>query len=311
MQVYTVSQGDDNIRIDRWFKRHLKDVSFTQVAKLIRKGQIKLNGKKVDVSSRVVEGDQISFKNNFVSTGDKPKKAVNIPQEVIKEIQDAVIFKDEVLLAINKPAGLAVQGGSKISYSIDDLAEYLKFDNEEKPKLVHRLDRETSGILILARSTASAAKLAELFKKKTIDKFYIALLAGVPRPFIGKIDLPLEKEREVEFEKVKHNKDGAKAVTLYEVLDHAASQYSLVRFKLLTGKTHQLRAHSSLIDCPIVGDRKYGRTDVKQSLMSDKLHLHARHIEFNLDGKNYNIMADLPKYFDLSLENIGLSKDKV
>jgi 23S rRNA pseudouridine955/2504/2580 synthase len=209
-----VNHDDEGIRLDRWFKRHFKHVPFGMIAKLLRKGLIKLNGKKCDVSQKIQTGDEIMFPEFTI---DPDVKIAKRNDKLEKEIVDSILYKDENIIVLNKPVNFAVQGGSKIAYSIDDLSHCLQFGYEDKPKLVHRLDKETSGILILARKANIAAELARIFKHKELKKYYLAILQGVPKPHEGKIDIPIEKFEKDKFEKVRktHNKS-KRAVTFYK-----------------------------------------------------------------------------------------------
>jgi 23S rRNA pseudouridine955/2504/2580 synthase len=310
----TVTFEDDGIRLDRWFKRHHKDLSFGPVVKNVRKGLIRVNDKKIDISDKISTGDVISYPD-FLDQQDKDKfidksidTRINKPSlKNIKLITDNIIYKDESIIVLNKPAGLAVQGGTKVVDSVDSLSEGLKFDCDEKPKLVHRLDKETSGILILARKTYIAAKFSEVFRSKAIKKTYIAIVNGVPKTRSGKIDIPIEKiKNRNNFEKVVESVAGKKSITYYEVLDHATDKYALLKLDLLTGRTHQIRTHLSSIDCPIIGDGKYGRRASIGGLIENKLYLHAYKISFCLEGKNYDFTAPPPPHFKNALSNLGL-----
>lgn len=299
-----VKKDDEGIRLDRWFKRHHKHVPFGLVAKMLRKGIIKLNGKKTDISKILQTGDEIRFPNFDIQA--EPTQRKSNPK-LEKEIIESIIYKDKNIIVLNKPVGLAVQGGTKIAYSIDDISDCLRFGYDEKPKLVHRIDKDTSGILVLARKANVAAKLAEIFRFKKMQKFYLAILQGVPKPSQGKIDIPIEKEQKGNFEKVRRNPKGQKALTYYRVMDYTANKFALVEFELVTGRTHQLRVHSSLIDCPILGDDKYGKREEVSSNIPLQLYLHSYKMEFEFEGKTIKIKADIPKQFRETLNTLGLS----
>lgn len=314
MITIKVLHDDADSRLDRWFKRHYPQVPFSIIARLIRKGQIKLNGKKADISTRIQENDELSFKEFSEEFLNSPKPENNYISRdkkleyLIKDILASVIYKDNDILVINKPAGLAVQGGTKIRYCLDDLTPHLQFDAEIKPKLVHRLDRETSGIIILARNHRAAKDLANMFAKRNISKSYIALVNGCPRPFEGKIDLPLEKLHSGKIERMEKSDSGKKAITKYRVLDHAADRAALVEFDLITGRTHQIRAHISMIGHPIIGDDKYGNSEETIAGLDHNLFLHSRSVSFRFHDKNYNFDAPLPKHFREALKELGLSE---
>lgn len=299
-----VLSDDSGIRLDRWFKRHHPETPFGIIAKHVRKGLIRLNGKRAEVSTKIEGGDKLTYPElpNL-----KEQKNSDIQNNKYKDdILKSVIYKDENIIVINKPAGLAVQGGSKITISVDSLLHYLKFDSESKPKLVHRIDKETSGLLILARNNQTVTKLAWLFKSKDISKTYIALLEGLPRPFEGKIETAIEKLYQNGFEKMRPSDQGKLAISTYQVLDHAADKFSLAAMQPLTGRTHQLRIHAAELGCPIVGDEKYNMKKIKYDFIADKLFLHAYSMEFTLNAKLYQLSAELPPYFKDAIANLGL-----
>jgi len=307
MNISKVTNDDEGIRLDRWFKRHFKDVPFGMIAKMVRKGAIKVNSKKSDINVKLAEGDVILYpKFEIEDQPERPKTKSN--KKIEQLIIDSILFKDDKIIVLNKPSGLAVQGGSKIPYSVDDLSDCLKFGYEDKPKLVHRLDKDTSGILVLARKANIAAKLSDIFKKKKLSKKYLAILNGVPKPHVGKIDIPLEKVQKNNFEKVRKTHNTLRrAVSFYRVLDFAERKIALVEFDLVTGRTHQLRVHSSLIDCPILGDTKYGYQDNVYGNIKDKLYLHAYKIEFELEGRVYKFKAQPHEDFKETLNTLGLN----
>jgi 23S rRNA pseudouridine955/2504/2580 synthase len=302
MQKVIVTKDDDGIRIDRWFQRHYQGIPFSLIAKLLRKKRVKINGKRAKLAQRVEEGDTLFFPDIKQEDSSEPMR---LPENLVKALQGSVIYMDDDIIVLNKPAGLAVQGGSKIKYCVDNLAECLKYDYEEKPKLVHRLDKETSGVLLLARRTAIAAQLASSFKQRDLKKTYLALVHGHPRPHEGKIDVSLEKISERGFEKTGKSEKGKRAITNYKLLDHIADDASLLELDLVTGRTHQIRAHLSLINCPIVGDRKYNKKD-QVEFPVDNLLLHAHHMTIELDGTQMSFTAPLPKYFTDALKFYGL-----
>ncbi len=305
-QTVTITSEDADIRLDRYFKRYHPEVAFGMIAKLVRKKDIKLNGKRADISTKLVEGDILSYPK--LQEKELIASSIQHKDKDIELIKNSVIFMDENILVLNKPSGLAVQGGSKIKISVDDLAEHLKYDYEDKPKLVHRLDKETSGLLVLARKTSVAGDLSEVIKRKNFHKIYLALCLNTPKSASGKIDMPIEKtlDTKTNFEKVTATTKGKTAVTYYKVVDRAASKYSLIEAEIITGRTHQIRVHLSSIGCPIMGDDKYGIRSEISSGIRDKLYLHAYKLQFELRGKEYNFTADLPNYFADALDDFGL-----
>lgn len=309
-QTIIVNQDDNGIRLDRWFKRHYPNTPFGIIAKLVRKKDIRLNDKRADIADKISTGDKLSFPM-LKEYDDEPtqKRTNDISDDDIKMILDSVIYKDDYIIVINKPTGLAVQGGSKIKISVDVLAEHLKFEYDEKPKLVHRLDKETSGLLVLARKSNVAADLSRVIQGKHFDKTYLAICVGVPKVLSGKIDTPIEKleDAETKFEKVKPSQTGKKAVTFYQVLDRAEKQYSLIQADIITGRTHQIRVHLSSIGCPILGDEKYGQRSEVSRVVEDKLYLHAYKLGFTLYAKKYSFDAEFPPHFKEALNDLGLS----
>lgn len=307
-QKVTVSIDDTGIRLDRWFKRNYANVPFAQIAKMIRKKLIRVNAKSSDISTRVETDDVISFPEFTHSVGDDPKPATkHIDASYKKLILDALIYKDDKILVLNKPAGLAVQGGTKVSISVDDLSEYLKFEYEEKPKLVHRIDKETSGILILARKANVASQLAALFKARKIEKHYLALTYGVPKERSGKIVSKIAKVKTGNFERMVQSEDGKTAITYYRVIDSAPKEYAILELNIVTGKTHQIRAQLAEMETPIVGDDKYSTRAPLIDILDKKLYLHASTVRFVLDEKEYAFEAELPPYFEDALNTLALS----
>jgi 23S rRNA pseudouridine955/2504/2580 synthase len=306
-QSVTITADDQGIRLDRYFKRHHSEVNFGIIAKLVRKKQIKLNGKRADIGTKLAEGDILTHPK--LHEQHTPHKELQVNDKYIKLIKDAVVFMDAHIIVLNKPSNLAVQGGSKIKISVDDLSAYLQFEYTEKPKLVHRLDKDTSGLLVLARKTNVAAELSEIIKNKKFHKTYLALCLNVPKNTSGKVDIPIDKliDPKTNFEKVRTDIKGKRAITYYEVLDRAADKYSIIKAHIITGRTHQIRVHLSSLGCPIIGDDKYGiRSEIANNIV-DKLYLHAYKLDFDLRGKHYNFSADLPNYFNDALNDLGLS----
>jgi len=306
----TVSGNDDGIRLDKWFNRHYPKVPHIILEKALRKGYIRVDGKRVKSGHRVISGQIVRvppLKERSENT-DKPK--AKISPEKIAALKDAIIYKDNNIIVINKPYGLAVQDGSKVKISLDGMLDELKFGNDYRPKLVHRLDKDTSGILLLARNSQSAAKLAEYFKNKDAQKIYWAVVAGLPKEKKGKINIALSKQDSgAGKEKIMASQDGKNSITYYRVLDHAARELSLVELIPVTGRTHQLRVHMAAIGHPIIGDGKYGGKKAFLNNVNNKMHLHARKItlpEF-LGKKDFTIEADLPGHIKETLDTYGFS----
>ncbi len=298
-----VSEADDGIRLNRWFLREYPSLTLSRLQKLLRTKQIKVDGKRAETSTRLLAGQEIRLppldeqkaplEEHFISEKDK------------KMIQSMVIYKDDNIIALNKPSGLAVQGGTNQTKHIDGLLDALMFEKSERPKLVHRIDKDTSGILLLARNRQIAEKLTLAFREHKLPKTYLALVNGCPKKTQGEINAPLLKVGE----KMQIDEQGQEAKSLYTVLDSVGDQYSLLELKPLSGRTHQLRVHTLSIGCPIVGDDKYFNPEKKsQKLFVDKLHLHAYKIDLSVIYKNKTIItAPLPSYFKDSLNAVGIS----
>jgi 23S rRNA pseudouridine955/2504/2580 synthase len=220
--ITAVAADDSEIRLDRWFKRHYPQVPFGTVAKLCRKGNIRLDGKRVKPEARLLVGQKVKFPKALLDIvpadkGQEPTQARkdNLEKKA-EDFMENIIYQDKNILVINKPAGIAVQGGTKIAYSVDDFLEFYRFDKNDRPRLVHRLDKDTSGILLIARSAKTAADLAELIRQKRVEKKYLALLDGVPKVKQGLIDIELQKsEDEDGDEKVRSQANGKKANTKF------------------------------------------------------------------------------------------------
>lgn len=278
VQTISVKPADADQRLDRWFKQHFPALSFGHLQKLLRTGQIRVGGKRTKADYRLTAGDEI----RIPPMGEMAlpmKKAPPPPprSEDVQMLQDTVLFKDEHVIVINKPPGLAVQGGTSIGKHLDGMLDALRFGASERPRLVHRLDKDTSGVLVLARSRLAAAALAKSFKDRTTKKTYWALVTGVPVPSEGEIISIMEKDGE-EDERVRPGDKGQKAITEYKVVEAAGNALSWLALRPVTGRTHQLRVHCAQLGTPIVSDGKYGNEDCFRDGLSNKLYLHARNI---------------------------------
>ncbi len=305
VQTAKVNAEDNDIRLDRWFKRNFPEFSHTSIEKALRKGQIRIDGKKAKSSTRVLTGQEIRVPP-MVEYVKKEKPKPRIDEKYIKEIQKSVTFKDKDIIVINKPAGLPTQGGVGITVSVDSLLEYLKFDYENKPKLVHRLDKDTSGALVLARSSSMASELTKAFKSKDIEKTYLAIVVGVPEIDEGKIDLSISKQDTgAGKEKMTADEDGQKAITYYKVIEKIGRKISLVELYPHTGRTHQLRVHMAHIGNPILGDGKYGGKLAFIEGLNKKMHLHSYQIK--LPSYNNPFIAEVSGKMSETFEKLGIS----
>jgi 23S rRNA pseudouridine955/2504/2580 synthase len=315
VRTFTVKPDDDGIRLDRWFKRHLPDASFNLVSRWARTGQIRVDGKRASPGDRLETGQQLRVPPEDPATkaaaSGRPIRAKPRPELSDAEMdfaQKMVIYKDAAALVLNKPPGLATQGGTKTDEHVDGLLDALWFEAEGRPKLVHRLDKDTSGALLIARSAKTAGHFAKAFSSRTARKVYWALVVGVPEIRDGFIELPLAKQPGSGGEKMHvDEKEGAAARTRYRIIERAGNAAAWVELQPYTGRTHQLRVHMAAIGHPIVGDGKYGGRDAfLTGSISRKMHLHARRIRIDHpDGFQIDVRADLPPHMLESLEQLA------
>ncbi len=310
----TVRADDDGIRLDRWFKRHMPDVSFATVSRWARTGQLRVDGARATPGDRIEEGQSIRIppiqpeEDAPASRTTRRPDRRELSDEEMEFAQGLVIYKDDQAIVINKPPGLATQGGTKTDNHVDGLLDALAFERDDRPKLVHRLDKDTSGALLLARSARSAAFFAKSFSSRTARKVYWALVMGVPSIGDGMIDLPLAKQPGSGGEKMHVDEEqGLPSRTRYRVIERAGNRACWMELQPFTGRTHQIRVHLAAIGHPIVGDGKYGGKEAFLSgTISRKMHLHARRIRIDHpNGGRIDVRADLPRHFADSLADLG------
>ncbi|MEL7029291.1 MAG: RluA family pseudouridine synthase [Pseudomonadota bacterium] len=281
VETVTVDEDDAGQRLDRWFKRRYPALRHGELEKLLRKGQIRVEGGRAKASRRLEAGERVR-----VPPLRAPHQRVPAPATISKADRDfvrsLVLYEDEALIVLNKPFGLAVQGGAKTERHLDGLVAGLVPRGVDKPKLVHRLDRDTGGLIVFAKSRKCAATLSAAFKGRTVEKTYWALVVGAPRPMLGEISLPLAKRGGAGGrEQVRAGGEDAKpAVSRYAVVGEAAGRLAWLALRPLTGRTHQLRVHCAEMGWPIVGDGKYGGAASKVAGVTPKLHLFARRLCF-------------------------------
>ena len=315
VQSLAVAAGDGDIRLDRWVKRHFPELTHGRLEKLLRTGQVRLDGKRAQASDRVQPGQTVRVPplGNLPPPRSAPPASPPRPEEA-KSLQAAVLYRDDELIAINKPAGLAVQGGTGLDRHLDGLLDALRFEATERPRLVHRLDRDTSGVLVLARSARAAAELAAAFRAKTTRKIYWAAVVGLPKPREGKIDLPLAKVQGRLGERVMPDEDDGKpAITRFQVVSHAGDKLAWLALMPITGRTHQLRAHCVALGTPILGDGKYGGRGSRPEGVPEprKLHLHARTLILpRPDGSVVKLTAPLPAHMKATWRFLGFEESE-
>ena len=299
IKLWTVSSDFNHQRIDYWLKKNFSFVTYPTLCKFLRKGIVRVNGKRVKNNAVIKFGDKINFTRTIKEeeSFDKKERYNNKFADFIKKL---VVYKDKFKIVLNKPAGLAVQGGTNIKLNIDIMLDSLRFNLDERPKLVHRIDKQTSGLLMVARSLNSSRYYGELFKKRMIEKVYLAVVHGRPKYKIAKIGLKIGKDKSLP------------SLTFYKVLAQN-NNLSFVVIKPVTGRKHQIRDH---FNC--VGNKIYGETKFKSSINSEfvsnakDLHLHAYSLKFQEQDKSINkILAPLPDFFKATISKNGFDNNLI
>jgi 23S rRNA pseudouridine955/2504/2580 synthase len=279
VRTLTVDVGEDGVRLDRWFRRRWPHLNQGQIQKLARSGQIRVDGARAKADTRLAAGAQVRVPPLPEAAPDAPRDALSSQDRAF--VRSLVLYEDDEVLALNKPAGLAVQGGTKTHRHIDRLLGAWG-DGLKRPRLVHRLDRDTSGVLVLGKSPAAAAKLAGAFARRRTGKTYWALVAGIPKPAEGVIEIPLAKQgfgdREMVAPVDPKDPRAEPAETEFVTISRAAQTAAWLALRPVTGRTHQLRAHLLAVGHPILGDPKYHDAASQALSGALKLQLHARRI---------------------------------
>jgi 23S rRNA pseudouridine955/2504/2580 synthase len=320
MKEFTVSDNDAGLRVDQWCKLHLPMLPYMLTQKLLRKGDIKINKRKTDAKARVEAGDVIAVYANLdapppTTNAPTPSASRKVSQKLKDELERWIIYENKHCFVLNKPAGIAVQGGSGIKDSVDGRLDALCDEHGQRPRLVHRIDRDTSGILLLAKNREDAAQLTDAFRDKQAKKIYWALVVGVPDEPIGTIDLPLGKRAQdggiEKMSVVVDENDGQDAITHYRVVQSFGGRLSWLELRPVTGRTHQLRVHLNAIGHPIYGDGKYAgqRAFVTQPPLPKQLHLHARYLEIMRGDYRIRATAPLPWHMMESWEQLNFHAD--
>ncbi|RDC59269.1 23S rRNA pseudouridine(955/2504/2580) synthase [Alteripontixanthobacter maritimus] len=315
VRQFTVGPDDTGIRLDRWFKRHLPKVGFAMVSRWARTGQLRVDGSRAKPEDRLKEGQVLRVPPGGETTTRKPRVRRPLTEADRAEIKAMVLHEDDAAIVFNKVPGLATQGGTGTTKHVDGMLDAFVPEGDEtegeetpRPRLVHRLDKDTSGVLLTARTPGSASFFSRRFSTQRAKKIYWALVVGVPEVREGTIDAPLAKQPGSGGEKMHVDEEaGQSAKTRYRVVEKAGHRVSWVELQPLTGRTHQLRVHMAAIGHPIVGDGKYGGQDAMLTgSISRKLHLHARRLIIDHPaGFKMDVVAPLPEHFAASMEQIG------
>lgn len=313
-----VESGEAGMRLDRWFKAHFPGLGFGQLQKLLRSGQIRVDGGRVKSDTRVEPGQVVRVPPLAVDRkGEAP-----LTQRTMRDRSDAdllskmLLYEDPQVFVFDKPSGLAVQGGSGVSRHVDQMLEAWRSKKGEKPRLVHRLDRDTSGVLVVARTRQAAMRLAEAFRGRDAKKTYWALVKGVPRKREDRISSWLVKEQTPDGDRMRlarHGETGADhAISHYRLIEQAGMTLSWLQMEPFTGRTHQLRVHAASIGCPIIGDPKYFEADQNWEMpggIQNRLHLHARRIVIpHPRSGTIDVSAPLPPHMVQSFNLLGFDE---
>jgi 23S rRNA pseudouridine955/2504/2580 synthase len=322
-----VDPDEAGMRLDRWFREHYPEVSFGHLQKLLRSGQVRVDGGRARTNTRLDSGQAIRVPPLSDKRGPAAGTSVRRGQAQpgrpggresgADVLSSALLHEDDQVLVFNKPAGLAVQGGSGLTTHVDAMLETWRDRKGQKPRLVHRLDRDTSGVLVVARTRLAASKLAASFRSRATRKIYWALVKGVPKPRQGRISTWLARGEGDQAERMRvarHGDDEAShAVSVYSVVDQAGQKLAWLSMRPVTGRTHQLRAHAAHIGHPIIGDAKYFEADQNWEFpggMQNKLHLHARRIVMpHPAGGTIDVTAPLSPHMQQSWALLGFDID--
>ncbi len=313
-----VKGNEAGVRLDRWFRLHFPEVGYAYLQKLLRTGQVRVDSRRVEANARLEAGAQVRVPK-IVQEGKKQtaptlKPPLGLSKADRDRIEAMILYEDEHILVLNKPFGLAVQGGTGTKRHVDGMLAGMADRFGDRPRLVHRLDRDTTGVLLVAKHRDAAAKLGRIFQTRAAAKTYWALVKGVPKPHQGKIEAPLVKAASPEGDRVRKALPGEQevamhATTHYSVIDRVANKAAWVSLKPVTGRQHQLRAHMALIGHPIVGDNKYGGDkSLLEEQIEPKLHLHARRLVLPhpYTGGKIDVTAPLPEHMKKTWELLGL-----
>jgi 23S rRNA pseudouridine955/2504/2580 synthase len=333
VQTFEVGEDEEGMRLDRWFKRRMPMLSLSHLNKIVRTGEVRVDGARVKTATRLAKGQNVRVPPLKLAEPAAP--APGISPTDLRALKDMILYEDRDLLVLDKPFGLAVQGGSGTTHHIDGMLASMPNEHGGRPVLVHRLDRDTSGVLLVAKTRSIAADLGEIFRSRQARKIYWALVEGVPKPAQGRVSLYLAKGPGMEDKRSGRNDTGAReklekmriakhgdedarhSVTYYAIVDKVAPRLAWLSMKPVTGRTHQLRAHAEAIGHPIIGDPKYGAAPAKDPRRNDplrmipdaverKLHLLARRLILpHPRGGTLDVTAPLPSHMQSAFDLFG------
>ncbi|MBV1799346.1 RluA family pseudouridine synthase [Siccirubricoccus sp. G192] len=301
IQHRTVAAAEADARLDRWFRRHFPQLTQGALQKMLRTGQIRVDGRRAEANTRLAAGQEVRVPPLPEGPPPAPPGQRPVDERDARELERMVIHRDDSVIVLDKPHGLPVQGGPGIHRNLDAMLDALRFGYEERPRLVHRLDKDTSGVLLLARTVQAAAQLARVFREREVEKTYWAVVVGEPAVPAGRIDLALARQSGPRGERttaVDDPAEGARAITDFSTLDAVKQRAAWLELKPVTGRTHQLRVHcAEALGNPILGDGKYGGSAAHLEGLPGQLHLHARSLRLpHPDGGVLEVAAPLPPH---------------
>src|SRR5258708_456868 len=319
-ELRAIDPDDDGVRLDRWFKRHYPNVTHVLLEKLLRKGEVRLDGKRAKAADRVAAGQSMRLPPQVIHAkemrAEKPQAEPKHPLATkdMGRVADRILYMDKQVIVLDKPPGLATQGGSGLTKHVDGMLDSLQYEKPARPKLVHRLDRDTSGVLLIARTALAASGLSASLALRDTSKVYWALTRGGPKQKHGVVKGALATEGvggKDERMALSDDDEAKCALTEYAVMGTAGTEFAWVAARPITGRTHQIRVHLASLGTPIVGDFKYGGTDSRgKGEIADKLHLHARSIDIGRpDGGRLQATAPLPPHMVKSWKLLGFDPD--
>ena len=314
VQTLYVAEDEHDIRLDRWFKRRWPHLTHIQVEKMARKGEIRVDGSRVKPQDRLTAGAAVRVPPLPEANPRKPGDLHELSERDVAYAKSLVLYEDDMVIALNKPHGLAVQGGTKTTKHVDRLLSAWG-EGMDRPRLVHRLDRDTSGVLLLGKGPEAAKRLAGAFARRQAKKTYWAIVIGNPKPSAGQIDMALKKTGINDFEMMRpadpKDPKGEPAETAFATISRAAHRAAWMALRPFTGRTHQLRAHMAAIGHPILGDPKYGDEKSRELSGVLKLQLHARRIELDHPrGGKLIVEAPLSPEMKAGFAHFGFSEDE-